>query len=484
MILIGIGFNIKMMAAFVVLPTFVLIYFLGAPSGLKRRVIDLCISGLILITVSLSWALFYDLTPPDQRPFAGSSKGNSMLELAVGHNALDRFIRPHRHSRPAPTRSMKDQPVTVGDQANSNPGSSIDPRVRERWSKIFVRVPVGPFRLADRHLAGQVGWLLPLAIIGLIVAAFQSRFKSPLPPTQLSLILWVGWALTFGIVYSYAGGIFHFYYLATLGPPLAALAGIGVVRLWKWNFESEWGAIVLPLTLVLTAVWQFYIQWPFLGWDLEASGPTLTDSLPGGGSSQGTWSPGSLLFSIGGIVISAVGMLIPLLRKPSRSGPPRLTVPLLGVGLLALLVTPMAWALSSVLTKDVATLPSADLSRLFAGRGPSESRTQEIEARKSRFRKRLIFLKSNHQGERYLLATLSTRLAAPIIVHTGWPVMAMGGFMGTDPILTPEKLAQMVKDKQIRFVLLGGLWLNYQRMNVEAEENALADWVRRKRQTG
>src|SRR5439155_22763800 len=28
--------------------------------------------------------------------------------------------------------------------------------------------------------------------------------------------------------YSYAGGIFHFYYLATL----AALAGIGVVRLW------------------------------------------------------------------------------------------------------------------------------------------------------------------------------------------------------------------------------------------------------------
>ena len=278
MILIGIGFNVKMMAAFVVLPTFVLIYLLGAPSGLKRRAIDLCLSGLILITVSLSWVLFYDLTSPDRRPFAGSSKGNSMLELAVGHNAVDRFIRPHRHNRPATTASMKDQSVPLGDQANSNPGSSIDPRVRERWSKIIVRVPVGPFRLADRHLAGQVGWLLPLALIGLIVAAFQSRFKSPLTPKKLSLILWAGWALTFGIVYSYAGGIFHFYYLATLGPPLAALAGVGVVHLWKWNFESEWGAMVLPVTVVLTALWQVYIQWPFLGWDLGGSGPILTET--------------------------------------------------------------------------------------------------------------------------------------------------------------------------------------------------------------
>jgi 4-amino-4-deoxy-L-arabinose transferase-like glycosyltransferase len=139
----------------------------------------------------------------------------------------------------------------------------------------------------------------------------------------------------------------------------------------------------------------------------------------------------------------------------------------------------MAWSLSSVLAKDVPTLPSADLSRLVSGGGPSVRSPQESEERKNRYRKRLIFLKSNHQGERYLLATSSTRLAAPIIVRTGWPVMAMGGFMGTDPILTPEKLAQMVKDKQIRFVMLGGLWLNFQRMNAEAEENALADWVRK-----
>ena len=128
----------------------------------------------------------------------------------------------------------------------------------------------------------------------------------------------------------------------------------------------------------------------------------------------------------------------------------------------------------------MATLPSADLSRLVSGGGSSERSSQESEARKSRFRKQLIFLKSNHQGERFFLATLSSRLAAPIIVRTGWPVMAMGGFMGTDPILTPEKLDQMVKDKQIRFVLLGGLAMNNRSLRAEIEENGLANWIREK----
>jgi hypothetical protein len=34
-------------------------------------------------------------------------------------------------------------------------------------------------------------------------------------------------------------------------------------------------------------------------------------------------------------------------------------------------------------------------------------------------------------------------------------VMAMGGFAGTDPILTPESLSQMVQQKELRFVLVG-----------------------------
>jgi 4-amino-4-deoxy-L-arabinose transferase-like glycosyltransferase len=92
-VLISLGFNVKMLAAFVVLPAFALVYLLGEPARWRRRIADLALAGLVLVTLSLSWAVVYDLTPPDRRPFAGSTKGNSMVELAVDHNGLGRFVR-------------------------------------------------------------------------------------------------------------------------------------------------------------------------------------------------------------------------------------------------------------------------------------------------------------------------------------------------------------------------------------------------------
>ena len=188
--LIGVGFNVKMLAAFIVLPTFVLVYFLYAPFGIKRQIMDLTLGGFVLVLVSLSWALFYDLTPPDQRPFAGSTQGNSMLELTVVHNGLGQFIRFHQPIKPPPTETTTTQTGTWGSQSSANSGVLPGPRSRDRWSRIFVRVPTGPFRLADRQLAGQVTWLFPLAFVGLIAAFFQFRFRSP--PQSATLPLYFG----------------------------------------------------------------------------------------------------------------------------------------------------------------------------------------------------------------------------------------------------------------------------------------------------
>lgn len=71
----------------------------------------------------------------------------------------------------------------------------------------------------------------------------------------------------------------------------------------------------------------------------------------------------------------------------------------------------------------------------------------------------IAFLNANRLTERYLLATSTAMLAAPLIIHTGEPVMARGGFHGLDPILTPEKLARMVEANELRFVMLGDLSL-------------------------
>ncbi len=102
----------------------------------------------------------------------------------------------------------------------------------------------------------------------------------------------------------------------------------------------------------------------------------------------------------------------------------RAGVAALGVGIAAVLVIPVAWALSSVVVKGVAVLPAADLVRL----GPDAQTARAAASTPASIGTLVDFLRRNRQDERYLLATTGTRLAAPIIIETGEPVMAMGGF--------------------------------------------------------
>jgi hypothetical protein len=115
-------------------------------------------------------------------------------------------------------------------------------------------------------------------------------------------------------------------------------------------------AVLLPGALVATAAWQIHIgagalrgrasQWPGLG-------PARL-SRAGGGLQAAL---------IAGTLAAVAGLLVERLvhadGRPARG----LAVSALTIGLAALLVTPTAWALSSVLVKGIAVLPSADLAR-------------------------------------------------------------------------------------------------------------------------
>ena len=125
-------------------------------------------------------------------------------------------------------------------------------------------------------------------------------------------------------------------------------------------------------------------------------------------------------------------------------------------------------------------IPSADLARLVpvAGDAPARSRTIEPYDPSGL----VAFLEANHTGERYLLATTTTRLAAPIIIGSGRSVMAMGGFHGLDPILTPEKLAGMVDAGQIRFVMVGDGPFISRRLGADVAAKPITDWVQERGQ--
>jgi 4-amino-4-deoxy-L-arabinose transferase-like glycosyltransferase len=404
MALLGVAFNVKMLAALVCGPALLLAWLVASGTfDWRRRLGWMTAGAATLAIVALSWPLAFDLTPKDSRPYAGSTTGNSMLELVVVHNGLERFVR-NRLAR------QVQQPA----QQTAAP---------QRF-ELYDSVPVGPLRLAAPTLASQFAWFLPLAVLGLVLVRRRDRTRDIL---WASLALWGTWALTYGIVYSTAGGIFHIYYLSTLAPPFAALAAIGAVQLWRRG--PRW----LAAGLFAAALWQGYVLGAgVLGW-------------------QTPW----MAAPIAAVLAAAV-----TLWRDKR--PPVL------VGGAALLVLPMAWALSPVFAAGNLTLPSASLPRWLGindGRGPILSRNWGALSEDPK----LVEFLTTHRGQaRFLMATPTALLAAPIIIGTGQPVMAMGGFSGRDPILSVEAFAEMERRGDVRYVLLGGR---------AREANELVRWV-------
>jgi 4-amino-4-deoxy-L-arabinose transferase-like glycosyltransferase len=119
---------------------------------------------------------------------------------------------------------------------------------------------------------------------------------------------------------------------------------------------------------------------------------------------------------------------------------------------------PSITAASVVLVRPNVAVPIADMAALL---NPPDHRRETLRrARQDAARKKLTgFLAANRGTATYLLAVPNARLAAPLILATGQPVMAMGGYLGTDPILTPPSLERLVADGRLRYVMLGGFTL-------------------------
>jgi hypothetical protein len=238
-----------------------------------------------------------------------------------------------------------------------------------------------------------------------------------------------------------------------MAPALAAMAGVGVVALWRRYVEGGWGVLLLAGTLAITAEWEAYIQSAVSGW----SG--LSFALSSGNRIA--------------VLVLLVAALAPVASRAAR----RAAVGAVVTAVAILLLTPGAWALSSVLVRG-AVMPSANLSRLAPDDTSGGPNGPPGGWRGDDTGKLIRFLQANHHGERFLIATSSTQVAAPVIIETGHAAMAMGGFMGADPILTPERLAAMVAAGQVRFAMVGDAPRMRRRLGLEPVGQAVTDWIR------
>src|SRR5216117_741757 len=277
-VFVGLGFNIKMLEAYLVVPAYGLLYLLAAPRRIWVRIAHLTVAVLLLLTISLSWAVAVDLTPAASRPYVGSSQDNSEISLALGYNGIQRLLgqfgfgggnsgstsgNTTRQFPPVGTGSgtfnggnfaqpgaggTGQPPQNLGNGGGSGGGSS----------GMFNTGNPGLLRLFNEPLGGQIVWLLPMALLGMLALAWQRRPRFQEDRQQQSLILWGAWLLTMAAFFSVAT-FFHQYYLSTFAPAICALFGIGVVVMWKDYRHSGWRGWLLPLALLLTALEQIHI---------------------------------------------------------------------------------------------------------------------------------------------------------------------------------------------------------------------------------
>lgn len=445
MALVGLAFNIKMLAAFVVLPTFVLAYWLAAPIGWKTRLAWLATSGVLLLVASLSWPIAVELTPKDRRPYIGGSMNNSALELALGYNGIARIMGmggfgPPGGSPPSPGTAIPTKPV---DEAiapfppggRGGPGGGRPP-FGPGGMPGFGGIP-GFTRFGNAGIAGLITWLFPLAILGAGVASTRSRFSWPIGREHLGLVVWGGWFATHWVVFSFARGIFHEYYTTVMGPAVAALAGIGVIALWDASLQGGLRVLLLPSTILLTAAWQ----------------ASIVNHYP-------DWRRWLLPTILGAAVLGSFGLIASRWLALRWSSIPWARISA-SVGMTALFVCPMLWSLAPVLTKGNSLLPTADPTMLGVkrdgpaampfppGSGPFESNSKQT-------RKLIDFLAANRHDAKILVAGLDSMSMSPIIIETGEPAVSIGGFMGGDPALTKAQFVAMVEDGRLRFFYFGG----------------------------
>jgi 4-amino-4-deoxy-L-arabinose transferase-like glycosyltransferase len=427
--LVGLAFLTKTTQSLLVIPAIGIVYLVAAPTSLPKRALHLLGAGAAAVVSAGWWVLLAETS--GTAPYFGQTDTGSFLDYVFGYNGVGR---------------VTGDGVGPGDPFGGGGG----------WLRLF-NVEVG----------GQVSWLIPMAAVALVVGMWMRRGHPRTDPRRAGWLLWGIAFVTHYATFSLVEGVFHPYYTLTIAPAVAALAGAGAVVLWRSYRDSPTTAWLLPVTIVVTAAWAAALL------------SRTPDYLPG---------LGTVLVVLG---LAAALTLAVLRYGPSAS--PRIAMAAATVAAAVALAGPASYALASIGTdysggdpkagpgengRPAAAAPGTDDRPQDGPRGgdlpprplPPDQALDEGPlpgadgplpggdgARDPITRNGIVDYLLEHRGdETWMVAAVSANLAAPLILETGEPVMAMGGFSGGDPTPTSEELAQYIASGELRFVLLTG----------------------------
>ena len=421
--LVGFAFLTKMLQAFLVLPPLALVYLVASQVSIGRRFVHLLVAFGSMIVAAGWWIAIVELWPASSRPYIGGSQNNSILELTLGYNGFGRLNGNE-----------------VGSVGGGNAGGGGG-----NWGE------TGLFRLFGSEIGGQIAWLLP-ASLSLLVLGVWFRRRAGRSDRQLTgLVVWGGWLLVTGLTFSFMAGIFHAYYTVALAPAIAALVGIGASILWEHR-QSPVAALGAAFTIAMTAAMSFVLL------------DRTTDFVP--------WLK---------YAVVVVGVATAFLLVMHRFLPRRVMLAVGAGALLATLAGPAAYAVDTASTAHTGSIPTAGPSTGggmggFGGGGgrgmgqPPTQPGQQAPGGQAQGQGTAGGLLSGSQSTdqidalltadadsyTWVAAAIGSNSASGYQLATGLPVMAIGGFNGSDPSPTLAQFKQYVADGQIHYFIASG----------------------------
>ena len=320
---VGLGFEAKMAVALFVVPGIALAWTWSRWGETWRARLtafrQLLAGGVAMIVVGGAWPLLVTLTPAADRPWISGTSDNSIWSLIFGYNGLGRVAGQ-----------------TGGPAGGAGPGGGGG----GVGGNLFGGA-TGPFRLLQSALGDQAGWLLGFAVVAGLALLVLTRLRRRDPRTGW-LIAVGGAFLTTAVVFSFASGIFHPYYVSFVAPFAAALVGAvaGLMLPQSLGGAADGRAVrvIAPLAIAAGAITELVV----LG--------ELGGAMP--------WAKPVLIG-----VAGACAVLLAI------EGVGRYRAIVVAVALAALLAAPSAWAVQTVGHATSSTFPAGGPASASAG-GP------------------------------------------------------------------------------------------------------------------
>ena len=425
----GLAFNTKMLQGLMALPAMALVYLVFAKPPIITRFLHLMFAGVITTMSTLWWSVLVWLTPAGSRPWVGSTNDNNIWSLIFGYNGFGRLLGGRGgggglgggtppsdgiggttkfQTTGTSTQTMADGAGMMPGGMDGGPGGGHGPGGTGFGGQ------TGIFRIFNNDFGPNIAWLLVLALAGGGLMLWILRKTPRTNRGRAAVIFWMLWLLIHIVIFSMTSGVIHPYYVVVMAPAVAALVGISLPFLWGAYTRRKPYAWLLPVLVDVTAA----IAVMILGY----AGTMI-------------W----LMWIVGLLGLAGmIGLLINLYT-------PRRWLQNLAIiaAIAACTLAPTVYTLATVNVMHTGSIPTA---------GPSSTAMQGSNNETSQANSQLVqYLLEHQNGATWLAAVASANESAAIQLTSGQPVMAVGGFNGSDTPLTLEQFKQLVKAGNVRY---------------------------------